>query len=392
MCISLALISGKGGSGKTTIGLSISEILASCGKKILYIDCDMSTHGATYFFEPFITDKKNLLTTSELFSKYNDKNNNHNLVETENRVLSVAENIDFIPSCIDFSKPFFEDKRLSFSKKDYYILKEEYDLIIFDCQAGYSLVTDRVLDITDYNLIVMEEDAISSSSVRVLHTQLSNQLDNSKTYQVFNKLSDEDYEVYKKITNGTMFTNLTPVMFDWSVKRAFIAHDLPEINENNPVLTENIFKLTCEIFPMFKTDLEEYIIGVKEKLIFGIQRNLEENKRKRKYSMISKMIPILTIVMCLIVLIIEGFSLMNSSIENNEYSIVVLVAVTGVVIAFLEAFYNRRSKREIQENQEKADLKIQLEKLENDVTNLSKKYKYKEAKIGVDEKTGRHIK
>ncbi|MCL2220821.1 MAG: ParA family protein [Oscillospiraceae bacterium] len=54
---SLAIISGKGGSGKTTLAISLSQLLATCGKRVLLINCDMSTHGATYFFESLLSEK-----------------------------------------------------------------------------------------------------------------------------------------------------------------------------------------------------------------------------------------------------------------------------------------------------------------------------------------------
>lgn len=385
MCISLALISGKGGSGKTTIGLSISEMLASCGKKILFIDCDMSTHGATYFFEPFITDKNNYLTTIEFFTKNIDKENKKIL--NEKKLLNVAKNIDFIPSCIDFSKPFFEDIRMEFSKNDYEILKNEYDLIVFDCQAGYSLVTDMILDITDYNLIVMEEDAISSSSVRVLHTQLSRQLDNSKTYQVFNKLSDEDYEIYKKIVNGTIFTNLTPVMFDWSVKRAFIAHDLPEINENNPILTENIYNLTCEIFPIFKKDLDKYIMEVKRKLITWNEISIEKHKRKIRKNQLQNILTLSMLLFSMLFFIAVAIYSFYIDISFN-FDQVFLVAFSLVpILVSLELFLlqsknnkNKNKTEDIQyENQKK-----ELKKLQNDLVVLNNKYKFSDRTINFD--------
>ena len=52
----LALLSGKGGSGKTTLALSIASLLSSCTVKTLLIDCDISTNGATYFYEEKLSD------------------------------------------------------------------------------------------------------------------------------------------------------------------------------------------------------------------------------------------------------------------------------------------------------------------------------------------------
>lgn len=369
MSTSLALISGKGGSGKTTIALSISEILASCNKKILYVDCDMSTHGATYFFEPYITDKENILTTSDFFLKRGDKS--RDVFAPSKNILNVAKNIDFIPSCVDFSKPFFEDSSLEFLFDEYDFLKDGYDLIIFDCQAGYSLVTDRVLDVTDYNLVVMEEDAISSSAVRVLHTQLSRQLNNSKTFQVFNKLSDSDYKLYEKITNGTLFTNLTPVMFDWSVKRAFIAHDLPEINEHNPILTENIYKLLCEILPMFKKDLEKYIIVIKEKLISEINNDIYKNKCKRRKISRQKYTPIIPLALCLPLIIILLFK--SSSFDLILYLCVILIVFISIIWLAASIPLSKSTKEEIYLKDEQYALLKQLKMLQKDIGDIRAK-------------------
>ena len=39
----LALLSGKGGSGKTTLALSMASMLSNCGIRVLLVDCDLST-------------------------------------------------------------------------------------------------------------------------------------------------------------------------------------------------------------------------------------------------------------------------------------------------------------------------------------------------------------
>ena len=45
----VAIISGKGGAGKTSVALSLAKYLALLGKRVLVIDADSATHGATYF-------------------------------------------------------------------------------------------------------------------------------------------------------------------------------------------------------------------------------------------------------------------------------------------------------------------------------------------------------
>ena len=55
---SVALLSGKGGSGKTTLSLTIAYMFASYELKVLLVDCDLLTNGATYFFEDHLSGNK----------------------------------------------------------------------------------------------------------------------------------------------------------------------------------------------------------------------------------------------------------------------------------------------------------------------------------------------
>ena len=45
----IAILSGKGGTGKTSITLSLGHVLAHCGFKTLLIDLDLFTHGMTFY-------------------------------------------------------------------------------------------------------------------------------------------------------------------------------------------------------------------------------------------------------------------------------------------------------------------------------------------------------
>ena len=82
----LALLSGKGGSGKTTLALSIATLLSNSGIRVLLVDCDLNTNGATYFFEDKLDAKnENLVSLSLLVSSK----------EQEGEYLRINENMDF---------------------------------------------------------------------------------------------------------------------------------------------------------------------------------------------------------------------------------------------------------------------------------------------------------
>ena len=66
----ISFLSGKGGSGKTSSSLAISKILADVGFKVLLIDFDFATSGATYFFLPDLnnTDRNGLIDLIRLLA------------------------------------------------------------------------------------------------------------------------------------------------------------------------------------------------------------------------------------------------------------------------------------------------------------------------------------
>ena len=51
----LAIASGKGGTGKTTVAVNLACVLAECGQKVQYLDCDVEEPNGHIFLKPQIT-------------------------------------------------------------------------------------------------------------------------------------------------------------------------------------------------------------------------------------------------------------------------------------------------------------------------------------------------
>ena len=47
----IAFMSGKGGVGKTGMAINVANFCAENGKRVLLVDCDINTKGATTFFK-----------------------------------------------------------------------------------------------------------------------------------------------------------------------------------------------------------------------------------------------------------------------------------------------------------------------------------------------------
>jgi len=52
--MNIAIASGKGGTGKTTIATNLAWILASAGRKVRYLDCDVEEPNGHLFLKPHI--------------------------------------------------------------------------------------------------------------------------------------------------------------------------------------------------------------------------------------------------------------------------------------------------------------------------------------------------
>jgi len=236
----IAMLSGKGGSGKTSLSLCIANLLSSSGIKTLLVDCDLSTNGATYFFEKYLKIEKNFCSVQNLIENVFQED------KIEKSILSIKENFDFIPSVPAIDGSILDPgDSLFFSFEIFDSFIEKYDVVLFDCQAGYSEILKDIVKNVNATMFVMEADAISSASIRALHLKIGSLL-TRQAYQVFNKVTKEEYDVYNKISGGTFFTNIESILFDWTIRKAFALSQIPSMDSVGVQFYEQILNV-CRI-------------------------------------------------------------------------------------------------------------------------------------------------
>lgn len=350
---SLALISGKGGSGKTTLGLSLAALLSSCNIKVLLVDCDLSTHGATYFYEKHLSEKKDKLCCfADLL--YGDDTPRLNF-------LKISPYYDFLPSILSITNK--QNRNLtvntSFVDNFYSKVSSKYDVIIFDCQAGYSDVLRHILPLVELHLAVMEADAISSSAMRSLYLKIGRFLDDKKTYQVFNKTTSEEYEVYSKLYGGTIFTNIETIMFDWKIRKAFSVAQIPDIENTSADYGTQLLSVCNVLFPensiqkklkKFSVILEIHKHSEEIKVVSDRieEINLTKDAQKKKSF---RRVYLSTIPLCTLCLIVV-YSLFffretffsDATITFLVLSLILLCSLTTVV-AFFNLFDSRKDQK-----------------------------------------------
>lgn len=379
MSIVLTLISGKGGSGKTTIGLAIAKLLSKCEKKVLLVDCDTSTHGATYFFESALNndDIDDISTTKDFLE------NKYTPFKPINPIKSISD-MDFIPSMkrilnennnfeIGCSYTYQGFKNNEFANK--------YDLIIFDCQAGYTDLIKNLISISDICLFVLEADSVSGAAMRALYTQLSSVLARSSlsAYQVFNKLRQDETVIYSGIKYGTFFTNLKPVLFDWSVRNAFQENMIPLVNENNPSFTSDICNLTRNLFPAFKEEILNYEINIKNIYLSEEKEKLHKINKSIKQPLLLQLFDIFTFISALLALILLVVSDITK-IDSKTTTIIAMICFFSLMTTILTK--DLYPKKHINVEKIKVDEKtLTIKSLEKEIellTDQIKNYNIKE--------------
>lgn len=226
---SLAVVSGKGGSGKTLIVTALAQVFALAGKRVLMVDADLGTGGLTYFlgFSVFerardglveVLDGKHSISktvvkpraesiqSSEWLSEvellpignHNDLNRNEHIIKSENirKIISDSEG--------------------------------SYDVVIFDCRGGVDIDSVKVCGAVENILIVAETDAASIQATQHLSTILySADLGQRIVGFALNKVMDDPTALAQAGRTFFKCEYLGSVPLDIETTRNFIRGEVP---------------------------------------------------------------------------------------------------------------------------------------------------------------------
>lgn len=162
----ISFLSGKGGTGKTSIVTNLGVYLAELGKKVLLVDMDFFTRGLTYY----VTKGKSSLEGSVIdILKGQEDTKLAEIRErlfllppsAQSRDLSASSEIDML----------FQEQKGRFSEV-LSRLKSQFDFILVDQRSGIDPLTMSSALFSDGYIIVTEEDRTSQRASHLLITAL----------------------------------------------------------------------------------------------------------------------------------------------------------------------------------------------------------------------------
>jgi len=212
----IAVISSKGGTGKTTTTISLAHGLTLLGKRVLLIDSDPQD------------------TVSIIFNVNPEKNLSDLLLRNETSILNVRDGLDIITSggAILAETEVKLNKKLF--KKEYKLKKNladirNYDYIICDCAPTINLINTNILTYCDNVIIPISMDFLSqigASQVISIIDKIRDSYNNSLKilgvlpvlYREKSLLSTETHKILKEFFKDKLFN--TYIREDQSLKIA----------------------------------------------------------------------------------------------------------------------------------------------------------------------------
>lgn len=186
----ISIINMKGGVGKTTLSIGISDYLSERGKKILLIDADPQFNATQAMLDYYKNDNandknyysneilENQRTIYRLFRPQIDMSHTSSLPTANELIIELKENLYML--CGDLNlvlvnkindhslvrrlRNFIEDNNL----------REEYDYIIIDCPPTLTIYTDSALMASDFYLIPNRIDRYSIVGIDSLQKAVKN--------------------------------------------------------------------------------------------------------------------------------------------------------------------------------------------------------------------------
>lgn len=244
-CKTLAVVSGKGGSGKTMIAATMATVLDSLGYKVLLVDSDFGTAGLTYYMglntvANISIGLTNLASSKEInqisANKYSQKMKGFN----SSSFISVGDHRRYLKSSskIDIEKLFLNLIDA---------IKHEYDFMLIDCRGGIDSESLMVCKTVDKIVIVAETDTTSFQATQhLVDTLYDYDLSDRLAGFLINKVFDDPSTISRAGTSSFKSQYLDSIPFDLEATKSFLVGDLPS---KTSLFHSQVWHVLSKLFP-----------------------------------------------------------------------------------------------------------------------------------------------
>jgi flagellar biosynthesis protein FlhG len=232
---SFAVVSGKGGSGKTLVAVAMAQALGALNYSTLLIDVDFGTGGLTYYLT-FTIFSNARVGLADLHTNEDGGVSFENLLSSPKPASLVSNKelrfIRLIPTGDQRTAEPMDRETLEKLFKDVlYIAKSQFDYVIADCRGGIDPQSIAVCSICDEILVVAETDATSIQATQHLVDVLNrHDLKRKIVGFLLNKVMDDPTPLAKAATSFFRSEYLGAIPFDIDATRAYIQGELPSKN------------------------------------------------------------------------------------------------------------------------------------------------------------------
>lgn len=180
----ISFMNMKGGVGKTTICVNVAGQLAHMGKKVLIIDLDPQMNASQYLLSPsslegLLQNQKTIysLYKSDVEEDLNDLLGEEYSDEVEHNIIieDVKNGLDLI--CGDLNMTKVKDDGTNSDILSNYIenseLRDIYEFIFIDCPPTQSVYTTSAFKASDFYILVIKPDYISTIGLSLFNKMLS---------------------------------------------------------------------------------------------------------------------------------------------------------------------------------------------------------------------------
>lgn len=243
-CKVISFMNMKGGVGKTTVCVNMAYSLSKYkNKKILIIDLDPQSNTSQYMlgkenFKTVIDEKK---TIYSIYESLTSNSMDYNIVSGSNEeddeevnikdiVFNLNENLDIIPGDLRLVKiSQGVDAGVILTLKNFLEINkayDEYNYIFIDCPPTQSIYTSSALTVSDYYILPVKPDFLSSIGIDIMKNIIKNHNKTSPKKVkclgiIFNMVHKNDYE--KSMMESIRNNNIMDVFNEYISQSASIS-------------------------------------------------------------------------------------------------------------------------------------------------------------------------